>query len=62
MGRAKEVKVVEDGPARGIQPKGTDLWLLIIIIFFSLFFFLEFKFEYEFESSISNKMHKQNPA
>jgi hypothetical protein len=59
VGRAKEVKVMEDGPARGIQPKGTDMWLLIIIIiFFSLFFFLEFKFE----SSISNKMHKQNPA
>jgi hypothetical protein len=37
VGRAKEVKVVEDGPARGIQPKGTDLWLLIIIIFFLYF-------------------------
>jgi hypothetical protein len=54
---------MEDGPARGIHPKGTDLWLIIIIIiFFSLFFFLEFKFEYEFEFSISNKMHKKNPA
>jgi hypothetical protein len=47
------------GLARGIQPKGTGLWLLLI--FFSIFF-LEFKFEFEFEFSISNNMHNQNLA
>jgi hypothetical protein len=44
------------------SPKEQICGFLLLLSFFSLFFFLEFKFEYKFEFSISNKMHKQNPA